>query len=51
MRAIEAFLFGVGQRDPILFVCALLTFSGLIATIIPACRAVSIDAMEALRTE
>jgi len=52
-RAIQAFLFGVGRHDPvtILSVCALLVVSGLIAAIIPARRAASIDPMQALRTE
>ena len=52
-RAIQAFLFGVGRHDPItiLGVCALLAVSGLIAAMIPACRAASIDPMQALRTE
>ena len=52
-RAIQAFLFGVGRHDPItiLSVCALLAVSGLIAAIIPARRAASIDPMQALRTE
>jgi putative ABC transport system permease protein len=52
-RAIQAFLFGVGRHDPItiLSVCALLAISGLIAAIIPARRAASIDPMQALRTE
>jgi putative ABC transport system permease protein len=52
-RAIQAFLFGVGLHDPIttLSVCALLAVSGLIAAIIPARRAASIDPMQALRTE
>jgi predicted permease len=51
--AIQAFLFGVGRHDPvtILSVCALLTVLGLIAAIIPARRAASIDPMQALRTE
>ncbi len=53
MRVLQAFLFGVGQHDPgtILSVCALLAVSGLIATIIPARRAASIDPVQALRTE
>ena len=53
MRAIQAFLFGVSRHDPvtILSVCVLLAVSGLIAAIIPACRAASIDPMQALRTE
>jgi predicted permease len=52
-RAIQAFLFGVGRHDPttILSVCALLAVSGLIAAIIPARRAASIDPMHALRME
>jgi putative ABC transport system permease protein len=52
-RAIQAFLFGVGPYDPItvLSVCGLLAVSGLIAAIIPARRAASIDPMQALRTE
>jgi ABC-type antimicrobial peptide transport system permease subunit len=52
-RAIQAFLFGVGRHDPmtIMAVCALLAISGLIAAIIPARRAASIDPMQALRTE
>jgi predicted permease len=52
-RTIQAFLFGVGRHDPItiLSVCALLAVSGLIATIIPARRAASIDPMQALRTD
>ena len=52
-RAIQAFLFGVDRHDPItiLSVCALLAVCGLIAAIIPARRAASIDPMQALRTE
>jgi putative ABC transport system permease protein len=52
-RAIQAFLFGVGRHDPmtILAVCALLALSGLIAALIPARRAASIDPLQALRTE
>ena len=52
-RAIQAFLFGVGRHDPItiLSVCALLAVSGLLAAMIPARRAASIDPMQALRTE
>ena len=52
-RTIQAFLFGVGQHDPItiLSVCGLLAISGLIAALIPARRAASIDPMQALRTE
>lgn len=52
-RTIQAFLFGVGRHDPItiMSVCALLAVSGLIAAIIPARRAASIDPMQALRME
>jgi ABC-type antimicrobial peptide transport system permease subunit len=52
-RAICAFLFGVGQHDPVTIatVCALLAVCGLIAALIPARRAASIDPMQALRAE
>ena len=52
-RAMQAFLFGVGRHDPItiLSVCALLAVFGLIAAIVPARRAASVDPMQALRTE
>jgi ABC-type antimicrobial peptide transport system permease subunit len=52
-RAIKAFLFGVGEHDPatILLVCILLAVCGLVAALIPARRAASIDPMQALRTE
>jgi ABC-type antimicrobial peptide transport system permease subunit len=52
-RTIQAFLFGVGRHDPItiLAVCALLALSGLIAAMIPARRAASIDPMQALRAD
>ena len=52
-RALQAFLFGVGRHDPItiLSVCGLLAACGVIAALIPARRAASIDPMQALRTE
>jgi putative ABC transport system permease protein len=52
-RAISAFLFGVSQHDPVTIasVCALLAVCGLVAALIPARRAASIDPVVALRTE
>lgn len=52
-RAMQSFLFGVGQHDPItiLSVCVLLIVCGLIAAFIPARRAASIDPVNALRIE
>ena len=52
-RAIKAFLFGVSEHDPatILLACGLLAVCGLIAALIPARRAASIDPMQALRAE
>jgi putative ABC transport system permease protein len=52
-RAIATFLYGVNQHDPvtIVSVCALLAVCGLVAALIPARRAASIDPMQALRTE
>jgi len=52
-RVLKTFLFGVDQHDPItiLSVCILLAVCGLIAALIPARRAASIDPMQALRTE
>ena len=52
-RVLKASLFGVGQHDPvtILSVSVLLAICGMIAALIPARRAASIDPMQALRTE
>jgi predicted permease len=52
-RAIQSFLYRVSAHDPITIgsVCALLAGCGLIAALIPARRAASIDPMQALRTE
>jgi predicted permease len=53
MRALKAFLFGVGAHDPatVLLVAALLAVSGLMAALVPARRAASIDPIQALRAE
>ena len=52
-RLLNSFLFGVSQHDPItiLSVCALLAVCGMIAALIPARRAASVEPMQALRTE
>jgi ABC-type antimicrobial peptide transport system permease subunit len=52
-RAVNAFLFQVGDHDPItlLLVCLLLAVCGLIAAFVPARRAASVDPMQALRAE
>jgi putative ABC transport system permease protein len=52
-RALQTFLFGVSRHDPttIVSVCALLATCGLLAALIPARRAASIDPMQALRAE
>jgi predicted permease len=52
-RVLESFLFGVSQHDPltVISVSLLLVVCGLIAAIVPARRAASIDPMQALRTE
>jgi predicted permease len=52
-RLLKAFLFGVGQHDPftVAAVSALLLVCGLVAALMPARRAASIDPMQALRTE
>ena len=52
-RAIQTFLFGIGGHDPvtILSVCVLFAGCGLLAALIPARRAASVDPMQALRLE
>jgi len=52
-RAIKSLLFSVGQHDPLamLTACGVLAICGLIASLIPARRAASIDPMQALRAE
>jgi ABC-type antimicrobial peptide transport system permease subunit len=52
-RAIQSFLFGVGAHDPatVALVSGLLLACGLLAALVPARRAASIDPMKALRME
>jgi len=52
-RAVKSFLFGVSEHDPltVAIVCTLLIVCGLMAALVPACRAASIEPMQALRTE
>jgi len=51
-RALAHQLFGVKSYDPMVLSAAVLTlvFSALLAGLVPAIRAASIDPMEALRT-
>jgi ABC-type antimicrobial peptide transport system permease subunit len=52
-RAISSFLFEIGPADPTVFSLSalVLLLIGLLAATLPARRAVSIDPMQALRTE
>jgi ABC-type antimicrobial peptide transport system permease subunit len=52
-RLLQSFLFGVTKNDPriLLLGSAILLFSGILAALIPAGRAASVDPMQALRNE
>ncbi|MBS1803827.1 MAG: ABC transporter permease [Acidobacteria bacterium] len=52
-RVMRSFLFGVSAHDPatVISVSALMIVCGLIAVVVPAKRAASIEPMQALRTE
>jgi len=52
-RVLKSFLFGVSEHDPltVISVSLLLIGCGIIAALVPARRAASIDPMQALRTE
>jgi predicted permease len=52
-RLLKSFLFGVGQYDPftVVTVSVLLMVCGIMAALVPARRAASIDPMQALRME
>jgi len=52
-RLVSGLLFGVGPRDPAtyLMACAVLGLSGIVATSLPALRAVRVDPTVALRSE
>lgn len=52
-RLLQAFLFGVSQHDPltVVAVSGLLVVCGLVAAVVPAQRAASVDPVRALRTE
>jgi ABC-type antimicrobial peptide transport system permease subunit len=52
-RTLKSFLFGVSEHDPatVISVSSLLIVCGIVAALVPARRAASIDPMQALRTE
>jgi ABC-type antimicrobial peptide transport system permease subunit len=53
VRTLEAQLFGVGSRDPLSWIAALVVLAAalLVAVLLPAKRAARVDPMEALRAE
>jgi len=53
MRLLRTMLFGLGPNDPMSFAAALvgITLVALAASLIPACRAASVDPLVALRNE
>jgi ABC-type antimicrobial peptide transport system permease subunit len=52
-RVMRSFLFGVSEHDPmtVVSVSVLMIVCGLVAALVPARRAASIEPMQALRTE
>jgi ABC-type antimicrobial peptide transport system permease subunit len=52
-RVLQSFLFGVSEHDPmtVISVSVLMIVCGLVAALVPAKRAASIEPMQALRTE
>ena len=52
-RTLKSFLFGVSEHDPltVISVCFLLVVCGIVAALVPARRAASMDPVQALRTE
>lgn len=52
-RLLQSFVYGIGTRDPLTLLsgCGLLLLCGLLAALIPARRAASVEPMESLRAE
>lgn len=52
-RVLQSFVYGIGTRDPltVLSACGLLLLCGLLAALVPARRAASVEPMESLRAE